>query len=148
MRLLALITLFVSIGVHACPELTAQYSSCVSYSGRIPDSHNMVISQSTLEGTTTYNISQISGDDSGYYELNLIADGKEYQVNEEEGIVTTIKTECIGNSVRYVKTLSYDGKPFGYMIHQYEKKSNQLEIKFKMGAIRVGNPTKDLIVCR
>lgn len=76
MRLLAASLLLLSVSAMACPDLAGSYPICRSTTGESSGSKDMVISQNTERGITTYTMSMVNEETQETESEILIADGK------------------------------------------------------------------------
>lgn len=148
MRLLALSLVFSSFSAVACPDLAGKYAACRSTTGSGSNSHDMVITQSTRSGITTYTIKNIDDESNEPSEDTAIADGKPYSesADSDMGPVTYIGTAtCEGDKLINDVKIEIDGAEVAAMVMKYSKSGKILKSEVK-GHI-FGIPSNDVIIC-
>lgn len=106
MRLLAIALMLSSVTVFAaCPDLSGKYAVCRSTTGESPGSTDMIVTQATKNGVTTYTIVSTDDETQERTTQSLKADGKTYteieDVPETDMKMKTLSTvTCVGNTIQ------------------------------------------------
>ncbi len=150
MRSLALATLLISFSsIAACPNLAGSYATCRSSTGSIGGSTELVVTQATTAGVTTYTFSSIDDETHERDADEMIADGKTRSETAQDPnygeIKASITYKCSGNSMIGNENVLVDGQTFMDINHETVKSGNTLTRKYSGEA--VGFPFDDTLIC-
>jgi hypothetical protein len=151
MNLLLLIITFASSFVFACPNLAANYSSCISSSGDSSNSTDVVVSQKLENGMMIYTI-KAKDSQSGEEETTvMIADGKTRKIEETDpdtGMVFVQKeTYTCNNQILVGKmTLQIDNEVMLDVSMTTKKVGSQMISEIK--GTSAGVTINDLVTCK
>ena len=150
MRTLAIVLAFTSFSAFAaCPNLEGTYAACRSTTGSMSESTDMVVTQKTQNGVTTYTVTSTSSETQERSSEEMIADGKtrtETTNDPELGEITASITftcsgpKVIGNMVATVEDMTL------FEINQeVQKNGSALEMDYT-GTI-FGMEFTDTLIC-
>ncbi len=150
MRLLALAMSFVSVSAFACPDLTGSYPICRMASGELTSTNDVIISQTELNGITTYSYASTDTADYQRVTVEITADGQPYSedVTDPETNVTYTETSsvhCMGEILHIVINTSHQGQALGTTNVEVNKTRNQL-IQKTYGSF-MGHDFSETTVC-
>lgn len=148
---LFLFSCLISIGAYACPELSAQYANCKSPRGTGSTSSNMVITQSTSNNVTSYQMAFTNDETQSRSEQTLVGDHtprKTSQTDPITGVVydTFTTTHCEDDVLVVTTDLQMGGKPFGHLvISMYRLDEGMMQ---SMEGELFGKPVSQSLICR
>lgn len=151
MRFIAIVLAFSSVSAFAatCPNLAGKYASCRSTTGAASGSTDMVITQKTVNGVTTYTATSTDDETQERESTEMIADGKSRTETQEDPNMGTVTTTTVYTCsvVKIVgnQTVSIQGQDIVSIDQEIQKKGNTLEID--MNGQLFGQSIQDTIIC-
>lgn len=132
MRLVAFMTLLISTSVLACPNLAGRYASCRSTTGQSSGSVDMVITQSTNRGITTYTMTATDSESQERSTDAIKSDGKpliDTEVDPESGLTltTSMSASCTATALNIKVNADLSGTPILTAEMKVTKVGNQLQ---------------------
>lgn len=150
MRSLAIALAFTSYSaLAACPKLEGTYAACRSTTGSMSESTEMVVTQKTKNGITTYTVTSTDSESQERKSEDMIADGKtrtETQNDPELGEITASMTfTCSGPKVVGDMSVIAQGTPLIELHQEVSKNGSALEMDYA-GTI-FGMEFTDTLIC-
>ncbi len=145
-------TCIFSLGLYACPDLTAVYASCASTSGDTSNTSVDVIVQQTIEnGMDIYTINSKDAQTGEEETAIMIADGKTRIMEEKdpETGITSVQKEtytCKGNLLVGNITLQIGNQQILNITMSSKKVGSEMKTETK-GTL-MGVEINDLVICR
>ncbi|MES2526781.1 MAG: hypothetical protein V4598_06825 [Bdellovibrionota bacterium] len=150
MRVLAVIFALSSFSaIAACPNLAGTYAVCRSTTGSISTSTELIVTQATTGGVTTYSFSSIDDETHERDADEMIADGKTRSETAQDPnygeVKVSITYKCSGNSLVGNENILMEGQHFLDINHETTKSGNTITRKFT-GTV-IGYPVEDTLIC-
>ncbi len=149
MRLLAALIAFSSFSAFACPNLSGTYATCRSTTGSMDGSTELVVTQNTANGVTTYTLSAISGENNERETEELVADGKTRSETAQDPTYGEVKASitytCVGSSLVGNENLQMQGQAVMDINHETTKSGNTITRKYS--GMLFGYPFEDTLIC-
>lgn len=150
MRLIALTLAFSSYaGLAACPNLEGKYATCRSTTGAMNGSRDMVVTQETKDGITTYTMTMTYDENEVRDTEVLIADGKLYTHTETDTpmgeVTTTTVSTCANDALEGAQTVAIQGQEIVNLKQVTTKKDAAMESRVS-GSV-FGQDIEDTLIC-
>jgi ABC-type sugar transport system substrate-binding protein len=151
MRLLAILSLFVSTSLFACPDLAGKYPNCRSQTGNTDGVSNLVITQSVSGRVTTFVMTSTDAQTHDKTTDTLRADGVPVVATENDpstGASMQLSTtvSCVGTKAVSVKmSVKFNNEPMAQMTTLISKSGKILTMESTGNSS--GVETKETIIC-
>jgi hypothetical protein len=134
MQLATFFLLFISSSLLACPDLSGEYLECRPTTGHSTGSRDMVVTQSSLDGVTTYVASATNSQTHERETETYQADGllKVEEVTDPDNgnkIQISSIISCLDEKLSIFVTVTKNGKETGFSKAQVYKLGHQLIIE-------------------
>jgi hypothetical protein len=134
MQVVIFFLLFISSSLFACPDLSGEYLECRPTTGHSTGSRDMVVTQSSHDGVTTYVASATNSQTNEQETASYKADGllKVEEVTDPENgnrIQISSVISCLNEKLSIFATVTTNGKETGFSKAQVYKLGPKLIIE-------------------